>query len=236
CPFLVILLTGFMGLVPGSRDVHGQPISDDDTIYIVQPGDHLVKIAAHFGSPDFWRLIYEANRDKIENPCLIQPGLELVIPEGVIQSEKYTGDYGSRPTAGEEQEKDQEKLEDFRKAFNNLVSQEEVKKPAPVDNGLEFGGLIINETRSKLGKDFFHVFYQFWEEPEESPNFLLTITERPVPGMGTMVSVNLDNQPIYRSRLQPRSAVIERQALQAVQITNRKLVHGIQIMSEINIY
>lgn len=49
--------------------------------YTVQKGDSLSKIAkAHYGDANQWRRIYEANRERIKNPDLIQPGWVLTIP------------------------------------------------------------------------------------------------------------------------------------------------------------
>ena len=49
--------------------------------YTVVAGDSLSKIAKRFyGSANRWREIYEANKSKIKNPDLIQPGQVLVIP------------------------------------------------------------------------------------------------------------------------------------------------------------
>ena len=50
-------------------------------IYVVKPGDTLGSIAARFlGDARHWRIIFDANRDKISNPNLIAVGMELVIP------------------------------------------------------------------------------------------------------------------------------------------------------------
>lgn len=47
----------------------------------VQAGDSLSRIAKReLGDADKWRSIYEANRDKIDNPDLIHPGQVLTIP------------------------------------------------------------------------------------------------------------------------------------------------------------
>lgn len=49
--------------------------------YTVVSGDSLSKIASReYGDAKKWRAIYEANRDKIENPDLIHPGQVLSIP------------------------------------------------------------------------------------------------------------------------------------------------------------
>jgi nucleoid-associated protein YgaU len=51
-------------------------------MYSVQPGDSLSKIAKKFyGNSNDWKRIFEANRDRIKNPDLIQPGWTLKIPE-----------------------------------------------------------------------------------------------------------------------------------------------------------
>lgn len=50
--------------------------------YTVKAGDSLSKIAKHFyGDGAKWKKIHAANADKIPNPDLIHPGLQLTIPE-----------------------------------------------------------------------------------------------------------------------------------------------------------
>lgn len=52
---------------------------DRTKIYTVKQGDSLWAIAAkEYGDPKLWRPIAEKN--DIENPRLIRPGIELVIP------------------------------------------------------------------------------------------------------------------------------------------------------------
>lgn len=48
------------------------------TEYTVQRGDSLSKIGAKYGLS--WKQLFEANKDKIKNPDLIQPGWILRIP------------------------------------------------------------------------------------------------------------------------------------------------------------
>ena len=55
--------------------------ADQPQSYTVQSGDSLSKIAKHvYGDADKWHAIYDANRDKIKNPDLIQPGQVLTLP------------------------------------------------------------------------------------------------------------------------------------------------------------
>ena len=50
----------------------------------VKEGDSLSKIAKReLGDAEKWHAIYEANRDTIKNPDLIQPGQVLTLPPSV---------------------------------------------------------------------------------------------------------------------------------------------------------
>ena len=49
--------------------------------YTVQKGDTLSHIAQHhYGKASKWHAIFEANRDQLDNPDLIQPGQVLKLP------------------------------------------------------------------------------------------------------------------------------------------------------------
>jgi nucleoid-associated protein YgaU len=58
-----------------------QPAPLEARVYVVQQGESLSEIAkTAYGDATRWREIYEANKDKIKDPKIIQPGQELVIP------------------------------------------------------------------------------------------------------------------------------------------------------------
>lgn len=51
-------------------------------VYVVKEGDWLYKLSRkEYGTAMGWETIYENNKEKIDNPDLIFPGQELVIPE-----------------------------------------------------------------------------------------------------------------------------------------------------------
>ena len=60
----------------------GEKVSDASRTYVVQGGDSLSKISKKFyGDANSWKRIFDANRDVVKNPDLIQPGWKLRIPE-----------------------------------------------------------------------------------------------------------------------------------------------------------
>ena len=55
--------------------------ADQGQSYTVQSGDSLSKIAKRvYGDANKWHTIFDANRDKIQNPDLIHPGQVLTLP------------------------------------------------------------------------------------------------------------------------------------------------------------
>ena len=63
--------------------VRGEPVLDlpPGRVAIIQPGDHLWKIARQrYGSGFQFPLIYEANKDQIRDPDLIYPGQIFTLP------------------------------------------------------------------------------------------------------------------------------------------------------------
>ncbi len=58
-----------------------EPPPPAERLYTIQPGDSLYKIALHFyGNGGLWRIIFDTNRDIIDSPSHIRPGMQLKIP------------------------------------------------------------------------------------------------------------------------------------------------------------
>jgi len=70
------------GASTSANDSAGKPVEAQvSEIYEVVAGDSLSKIAKRkYGNGNLWRQIYDANRDVIKNPDVIQIGWKLKIP------------------------------------------------------------------------------------------------------------------------------------------------------------
>jgi nucleoid-associated protein YgaU len=77
----------FSDVVSGSSSTAPSPTGSPagpvtSRMYVVQAGDSLSKISKKFyGNVNSWKRIFEANKDVIKNPDLIQPGWKLQIPD-----------------------------------------------------------------------------------------------------------------------------------------------------------
>jgi len=79
---IVLILFAFFGYLYADENLEK---------YTVKEGDCLCKIARkYYSNCDKWKLIYEANKDKIKNPDLILPGWVFDIP--LISTKTYQSD------------------------------------------------------------------------------------------------------------------------------------------------
>ncbi len=132
-------------------------------------------------------------------------------------------------------EVDDETLEAFREAFEDLVRQEEAERrreQAQVESErqmfVEIDGMIHDDTRSKIGRDFYDIFYANWQSPPEASHYSIRITEQPAPNLGTIIAVEVNNTETFRARLQPRYDFIEEASHFAIRRTYLHLQHSRQ--------
>ena len=81
----------------------------------------------------------------------------------------------------------------------------------------ELNGLVVDETITKVGRDFYEVFYGQWEAPASEMSYTIFIKELPMPGRGSQVLVYMDDTEVFSQAVQPRYELIEELAGYAVQ-------------------
>lgn len=82
--------------------------------------------------------------------------------------------------------------------------------------GYEIDGLVVDETLTKTGRDFYDVFYSNWEAPPKVNNFSVSIIERPLRGRGFQIVIEVNGNEINELNLQPQYDMVEGAALDAV--------------------
>lgn len=111
----------------------------------------------------------------------------------------------NREDSQKEIEMETDEMEAFRKAFE-AVLKEEVSEENPEERPLlyeDVDGMVLDETRSKTGRDFYNAFYAAWAKPDGVSNYIIRISEKPGPGMGHIVFIEIDHDEVFELRLRP---------------------------------
>lgn len=98
---------------------------------------------------------------------------------------------------------------------------------------IEIDGLIIDETITKMGHDFYEYFYSNWTAPEFSENYTIFIKEKPLPGLGTQVTLKINEDDVFIGRLQPRRQIIEANGDYAIQLCYQYLLNYEMIQKQL---
>ncbi|PWN63697.1 hypothetical protein C1631_022005 [Chryseobacterium phosphatilyticum] len=86
--------------------------------------------------------------------------------------------------------------------LNNDLFKTKVAK-VEEDAVSELKGLTIDETKTKVGKDFYDLFYiQYSQLPDKSSS-VITITELPLRGTSGQINVQIDDKIIYSFMTNP---------------------------------
>lgn len=101
----------------------------------------------------------------------------------------------------------------------------------PLD--LEIGEMIFDETMTKVGRDFYDQFYSEWSNPTSITDFSITIKERPMPGIGTQITVRIDEFEILKQFIRPNQEMIEILSEYAVGLARRYLINYQEIQAQL---
>ncbi|GEM_PF-1019167 len=120
-------------------------------------------------------------------------------------SETVAEDTGTRA------EVDDETMTAFREAFEAVMKEEnETEREAEDDDTVELpvmytnvNGIVLDETRSKTGRDFYNAFYDTWSKSKGVENSVVRVAEKPGPGMVSIVYVEVNYEEIFELRLRP---------------------------------
>jgi len=115
------------------------------------------------------------------------------------------------------------------------VLEQVIQKPANSnDVEIEIDGLLVNDTKTKTGRDFYDLFYSSWEAPVNAKNYSITVSEKPFRLTSTMIVVSINDNVVYQGILQPREDIIEALSNEAISITHDYLVNYEEITKQLN--
>lgn len=123
-------------------------------------------------------------------------------------------------------------LEILKNALNSAT-----KNSASSNNGtldLEVDGLIMDETITKVGRDFYDLFYSNWNAPKNAKNFTIVIKEMVLPGLATQVTILVNDNEVFKQRVQPRYDILEQMSNYAIQRTGKYLINYEKMKSQLD--
>ncbi|MBS3808232.1 MAG: hypothetical protein KGY60_12060 [Bacteroidales bacterium] len=127
-------------------------------------------------------------------------------------------------------------------ALRKIVEQyeEKVKSDTLIDQGNDpsdrdfvLNNLVMDETLSKMGHDFYRFFNDNWNPPETDESFTIYINEMPSPGMGNMIQVKINYDEIFRQRISPKQDYIKQLAQMAVRQSENYIANYEQIKQQL---
>ena len=94
--------------------------------------------------------------------------------------------------------------------------------------------LILDNSRTKVGKDFYDLFYKHWTalstqtDSTQLPNstsvdVIIVIDEIPSPGSANQILISIDDEPVWQQFVQARYELLEADALYALEAVRQYL-------------
>lgn len=110
--------------------------------------------------------------------------------------------------------------EENRLITKDSVELGQINASEPVDESeLMIHGMVVDESKTKLGKDFYDDFYSVYNQYPDKFSFIITITELPFRGMTSKIQVRVNQNIVHEFLSNPDEEYLTQQ----VQVSLGKL-------------
>lgn len=93
----------------------------------------------------------------------------------------------------------------------------------------ESSGLVLDQTITKIGHDFYDQFYSKWEAPTEVLEYTVAVGEKPSRGNNAVIVVTVNGEDLLEFPLQGKSDIVEDAAQQAIGVAAAFLQQGYEL-------
>lgn len=119
------------------------------------------------------------------------------------------------------------------KSLLESITKSVVKANNGGDVDLEIDGLVIDETKTKSGREFYDLFFRDWAAPDGAKNYTIFIVEKPFRLNQTFIEVSINETMVYQSFLQPRYEFIENIAIESITSTQFYLAQYEELIKQL---
>lgn len=170
----------------------------------------LLLIAVLTYSSGVWGQKYSAdnnsNTGRKDTSLAREKKIRKSLSKGELTQNNSFSQNNTNKTTRDDSVKKAESLLMLKKIVNGIKNTEK--------NNLGINGLIVDETESKIGHDFYDAFFSDWQAPKTMTDYTITISEKPLPRLGTQITILINDNPVFKSFVQPRFEIIEELARQ----------------------
>jgi curli production assembly/transport component CsgE len=86
-----------------------------------------------------------------------------------------------------------------------------------------YGGVVVNQTITVAGQNFYQCFVAFWRDREMSDRYAISIHERPSARWGTQVWIEYAQKRVFQAFLPSSIANIKALSEQAAEVAQQKV-------------
>ncbi len=119
-------------------------------------------------------------------------------------------------------------------SLKKIIQQVILQPTNSNDVEIEIDGLLVDDTKTKSGKDFYDLFYADWDAPIGSKNFTITVSEKPFRLTSTMIQVSINDNVVYQGILQPREDILVALTEEAIATSQNYLANYEEITRQLN--
>ncbi len=92
---------------------------------------------------------------------------------------------------------------------------------------------LFDETKTKVGNDFFRMFHNKWSYPANVSGISVIIGEKPIPGMGTQIWIKAGETTLYKAVLRPNSDQMKKEVERALYLAYNYFINYEMIQQQL---
>jgi curli production assembly/transport component CsgE len=104
-----------------------------------------------------------------------------------------------------------------------LSAPDRTKSASALD---QFDGIVIDQTITRPGKDFYQLFSANWHDQPLSERYTISVREQPSARFGSQVFIMFGNRRIFQGQISPNRSQIKMLSDAAVDIAYKAVTEG----------